>query len=116
MIGKMDSRINILQKSVVRDDIGGETITYNVLKTTWCSVEKPARENDENVRMSGRQTPINELDFVIRYFVGLSEDMVIQYEGLMGDRYYKIVSINEEFESRRKGYIRITGQKFDLEK
>jgi hypothetical protein len=52
----------------------------------------------------------------LRYFVGLAEDMVIQYDGLMGDRYYKIVSINEEFESRRKGYIRITGQKFDLEK
>jgi hypothetical protein len=68
------------------------------------------------LELSGRQTPINELDFVLRYFVGLAEDMVIQYDGLMGDRYYKIVSINEEFESRRKGYIRITGQKFDLEK
>ena len=115
MIGKLDSRITILQKSVVRDDIGGENISYTTLKSTWCKIEKKT-SNDDNIELSGRQTPINELDFVLRYFVGLSEDMIIKYEGLMGDRYYKIVSINEEFESRRKGYIRITGQKFDLEK
>jgi head-tail adaptor len=35
MIGKLDSRITILQKSVVRDDIGGETISYTTLKSTW---------------------------------------------------------------------------------
>ena len=116
MIGKMDSRITLMQKSVVRDAIGGETITYVDVKTTWCYVEKPARENDENIKMSGRQTAINEIDFVIRYFLGLSEDMIIKYSGVMGEKYYKIVSVNEEFESRRKGYIRLTGQKFDLEK
>ena len=115
MIGKLDSRITILQKSVVRDDIGGETITYNTLKTTWCKIEKKT-SSDDNIELSGRQTPINELDFVLRYFKGMAEDMIIQYDGLMGERYYKIVSVNEEFESRRKGYIRITGQKFDLEK
>lgn len=116
MIGQMDSRISFLQKSVVRDAIGGETIDYVNFKTTWASVEKPARENDENIKMSGRQTAINEIDFVVRYFEGLSEDMIIQYKGVLGTKYYKIVSVNEEFESRRKGYIRLTGQKFDLEK
>lgn len=115
MIGKLDSRIEFLQKSVVRDAIGGETITYVTFKGTWADVVKPSGE-DKNKELSGRQVPVNELDFVIRYFTGLTEDMIIKYSGVLGARYYKIVSINEEFDSRRKGFIRLTGQKFDLEK
>jgi head-tail adaptor len=115
MIGKLDSRIEFLQKSIVRDAIGGETVTYVTLKSTWAYVIKPTGE-DKNKELSGRQVPINELDFVVRYFIGLTEDMIIKYTGVLGERFYKIVSINEEFEERRNGYIKITGQKFDLEK
>lgn len=116
MIGKLDRRITFMEKQVVRDEIGGEEVTYLDFKSTWACVEKPARENDENVKLSGRQTAINEMDFVIRYFEGLSEDMIIKYSGVLGLKFFKIISVDEEFESRRKGYIRITGQKFDLEK
>ena len=116
MIGKLDKRIKILQKSVVRDSIGGESIVYTELKSTWAMMEKTITGNDQNLDMSGRQTAVNEIDFVLRYFVGLSEDMIIEHNGLLGVQYYKIKSVNEEGDQRRKGYIRLTCQKFDLEK
>ena len=113
-IGKMDRRIKILQKVAVRDSMGGESVSYQVYKYIFSAVDKsPSR--DSNKELSGRQTPIRDVLFTIRYTKGLSEDFVIEYTDELGTQYYKITSINESTKHRRRSFTEISAVKFDLD-
>jgi head-tail adaptor len=113
-VGKLDRRIVILEKVAVRDNMGGETISYVTFRKVFACVDKsPSR--DSNKELSGRQTPIRDALFTIRYIKGLSEDFIIQYTDELGIQNYKINSINENTKKHRKAYIDISAVKFDLD-
>jgi SPP1 family predicted phage head-tail adaptor len=114
MIGKLDKRIDILEKVVTRDDYGAEVVTYQVFKSLWAKQEKN-KSGDDNKEISGRQTPHRNILFTIRYCLGITEDMKIRFSDELGDKHYKIISVNEKENTRRKSYIDIEAEKFNLD-
>ena len=115
MIGKLDRRITFLRRATTRNAMGELDHSYTEFSSTWAKVEK-AITGDENEVLSGRQTPKRDVSFVVRYRTDLDEKVVIKFTDELGDKFYKIESINEVTSERRKAYIKIVGIKFDLEK
>lgn len=88
--GKLDRKIVIEQKSVSRDDVGGENISWTTYKTIWSGFS--AKRNTEGVQ-SGQETASRIVEFIFRYqdAPAVDEAMRISYNS----QYYYIVGIQE---------------------
>jgi len=86
--GKLDRRIVIQSKAVVRDAYGERTNIWSTFLTTWSRpVQKDGKEQtDDNNRTTSRM-----VHFRIRYNDTITRDMRVIWEGL----YYKIGDIKE---------------------
>lgn len=84
--GRLSERITIQQKSVTRDTVGAEVITWSTVATVWAAVE-PLRGR-EFVAIRQTTTDITTR-FLIRYRSGITAAMRI----LLGSQAYNIVEV-----------------------
>jgi head-tail adaptor len=113
MIGKLDKRIAVYQRGIGIDDFGGAVNEFSKVFECFASINKD-KTGDFNKEVSGKQTGERSIAAVIRYRTGLNEAMIFSLDDELGLHYYKIEAINEVTSSRRKGYIKLEGVKFDI--
>lgn len=89
--GRLDRKIVIEQKSVQRDAMGGEDITWGTYKTVWA--ELVAKRRPTETMQSDQLTANRLVDFIIRYQDApvVDEAMRISY----GNSYYEIQGVQE---------------------
>lgn len=114
-IGQLDERIEFKVRQVGADSIGGTLNTFSSLGSCWCKVVKNFKGND-NEEHSGKITAEREIEFVVRYRTDLNESYFIKYSDELGDKYYKIESIEELSGDRRKAFLSIRATKYDINK
>ncbi len=86
--GVLDRKITIQSQSVVRDAMGGETVTWGTYKTVWAGF-KPLR-NMERVE-SGQLTATRLCEFTFRYQDAPAVDEAMQI--VLGSDTYEIEGI-----------------------
>ena len=115
-IGQLDERIEFETRQTGTDAIGGKSEVFITSGSAWCKVIKANKTGNDHKENAGNMTGIREVEFIIRYRTDLNESMVIKYEDELGIKYYKIESINEISEDRRKSFLSIKGTKYDINK
>lgn len=76
--GRLDQRVTLQQKSVTRDDIGGEVVTWVDVATLWAAVQ-PVRGR-EYIALRAAQSDITT-KITIRYRSGVTTAMRIVWNG-----------------------------------
>lgn len=84
--GKLDQRITLQQKSVTKNSIGEESVTWSDLATVWAHV-MPLRGNAYYA--ANQQQHVIDARFLIRERSGLSTDMRLIWNG----EYYDITNL-----------------------
>jgi SPP1 family predicted phage head-tail adaptor len=97
--GRLDRRITIQSKSVVKDSYGQKITTWGTFLTVWSNpVQRDGREQtaDDN------RTTLRPVTFRVRWNSTITNEMRVIWEG----DYYKIEDIKEL--GRKKGLMIIT--------
>jgi len=76
--GRLNRRIRIESKSVVRDAYGGETITWTLVAEVWAAVLPIRGREYVAIRQAGAELTTR---FLIRYRSGVTPAMRIVYDG-----------------------------------
>lgn len=93
--GPMRERITVQSKSVTRDAIGAEVVTWSDVATVWADA-KPVRAR-ELVAADQRQQEF-EVRFLIRYLAGLDRENRVIWRG----QPYAIVGDPIDVEARKR--------------
>lgn len=106
-IGTLDTRIEILSRSVVRDDHYGESATWTTSALVWAKCIAPQGFAGEEYQNASRSA-VHRRVFVVRTKAvpGLAETMRIRHLGIE----YDILALDAETEGR-KHFTRITAEK-----
>ena len=104
---KLRYPIKLYQKTVVKDDYGGEDISYTLLDEVFADIED---SSDSEVEESKSQTAKRAFYFIMRYRDDLNESDIIRYTDERGHNDYDIISINEDFTKGYKMYIKVEAE------
>jgi SPP1 family predicted phage head-tail adaptor len=99
--GLMDQRVTLESKSVVRDAVGGETITWSTLATVWARVEVLRGREFVELRAAGSEITTR---FTVRYRADVSTVNALTW----GTRQYSIVE-TIPVPSGRPAYLQLLG-------
>lgn len=89
-IGNLDRRITLKTAIVVRDDYGGESITYGNDFETWAKVEYSSGGTNESYE-NDKLTAFTRVIFTTRYKSGITKKDVIEYDS----NTYEILAVTE---------------------
>ncbi|RJF99018.1 phage head closure protein [Noviherbaspirillum saxi] len=78
--GKFNRRITIQQPTVGRGTSGGRTTAWAEWKKVWAKVT-PLSGNERRSTDHGGEKSEARTEFIIRYRLGITEEMRIQYKG-----------------------------------
>lgn len=87
-IGRLDRKIVIQQGTETQNTFGEFVTVWTTYHTTFASVHKAGGNEKEE---ASRVTATNLVKFKIRFYTGITEDMIIQYNG----NDYDILEIQE---------------------
>lgn len=93
-LGRLNRRITISEKEVVRDSLGGETITWTEVCTVWAAVLPIRGREYVAIRDAGAELTAR---FLIHYRAGITPAMRITH----GMQHYEIVDVINPESSRR---------------
>ena len=97
---KLDRKAEILEPTVTRDEDGGPTTTFTVIKSLWCNrMDRSSRETRIFSALRSETTAI----FTFRFFKGLTADHRIRCEG-------KIYNVQPPQEISRRQYVEVEAQ------
>lgn len=106
---KLRYPIALYKKAAIKDDYGGEDISYNLLDNVWADIIDSADSEEE---ASESMTAKRSYFFIMRYRDDLNESDLIRYEDERGTNDYNIISINEDFSKNYKMYIKVEAEMF----
>lgn len=96
--GKLRHRITIKQKTVVRDEFGGEQITWTALYTVWSEVMPLS--GAEVVRF-GLEEAEATVRVRMRYRSGIMPKMIVSW----GDRTFDILATSNRYERNKELWL-----------
>ena len=95
---RLDRNITIESYSTADNEYGEQNRTWSTFHTCFAELQKAGGGESS---IEGRETATKRVNFLIRYFPGITERMRVKYEEFGTDRYFDIVAVNEI--DRRQG-------------
>jgi SPP1 family predicted phage head-tail adaptor len=65
--GKLDRRVTVQERTVVRDEAGGETVTWVARATVWASRRDYSNVSAREQVLANQLTPVSQVTFRIRH-------------------------------------------------
>lgn len=97
---KLDRKADILEPTVTRDEDGGPTTTYGVVRSLWCNrTDRSSRETRVFSALRSETTAL----FTFRYFTGLTADHRIRCEG-------RTYNVQPPREISRRQYVEVEAE------
>lgn len=91
--GNYRHKVTILGKTVTRDAIGGEVVTWSSQGSRWCSIEHQYKPNEAYNAVTTTQAVIEATWFKTRRTTAITTAMRLQHVNDV----YEILSIDDEF-------------------